>query len=451
MQRDASERGRQLLSPKERAFLLFESPNAHMHVGGVFIFAGAAPARDQLMAHIGAGLDSLPRYRQRVSLDSAGAVPCWVDDSEFRLEDHVQVTSLAPPGNEAQLQQVAATIFAAPLDRQRALWEIWVIDGLEHGRFAVVGKIHHCVANGTDAVALLQVLLSPNPGEPNGDSIAAILPARKHRPSTAPTPPRPLPTRLIEAWRTAVAVLTRPLATPLNQPIGPRRRIGWTQLPAVDVQAVAARLGGTANDALLTVMTGALRTVLARRDVDLDGREFRALVPVILPTRTPDPHASVWLLPLPIREDDPRRRHASVRDATVRFKAARPEAGVEGLLAWFDARGQRLLSYGVHRLSRRLAYNVLATNVAGPRRPLYLLGACLLAGYPLAPLFENQGVAFAFLRYAQTWSVGITADADLVNDVTEITAEVDAALDELREAAAPSGASQRGETSFKRP
>jgi WS/DGAT/MGAT family acyltransferase len=245
--------------------------------------------------------------------------------------------------------------------------------------------------------------------------------------------------RATAVWHTVTAAMPAPADTPLNRPIGPHRRFDWLTLDLDAVKHVKNRLGGTVNDVVLSTVAGGMRRFLARRDVAVDGLGYRIVVPVSV--RAPEERgevsnrASGWLLTLPVDERSPRRRHARVCQLTEQCKASKQALGPEALLDVVELAGPLVFALGVRLTSRLAPYNLIVTNVPGPQIPLYLLGAPLVAGYPVVPLFQNQGVAIAILSYLGRLFVGVNADWDLVPDVDGLIHDLGASFDELYEAA----------------
>jgi WS/DGAT/MGAT family acyltransferase len=470
------------LPERDAAFLIFETPETHMHLGGTAIFEAGPLATAQggvdiarIRAFVGSRLHLIPRYRQRLAWIPVESYPVWIDDDHFNLAYHVRHTSLPRPGDEAQLKQLAARVMSQPLDRRRPLWEAWIVEGLAGGRFAMLTKIHHCMADGISAVDLVTVLLSTT----RDDAIEAAVPWEPRpapgrlqlsrdefvRRTTAPfvlarrlagvvRDPAParaaLTERLGAIWQTITAGLPTPSETPLNRPVGPHRRVDWLTLDLAEAKAIKNRLGGTVNDVILTTVAGGMRRFLNGRGVAVERVTYRVVVPVSVreagEPSAPTNRASGWLLPLPVDEPDPRRRHQRVCQLTALRKATKQALGPDALLGVVELAGPVVLSLGVRLTSRLAPYNLLITNVPGPPLPLYLLGARMLAGYPVAPLFEHQGLAVAILSNDGRLCVGLNADWDLVPDVAAVVADLAASFTELREAAmgeAPASAATR--------
>ncbi len=465
---DAYER----LSALDRSFLVFEDAETHMHLGGLALF-DASPLRtpeggvaiDRIRAHIAARLHLVPRYRQRLAYVPLRNRPVWVDDAHFNLHYHVRHTAVPRPGDDAQLKRLAARILSQQLDRGKPLWEIWVVEGLQDGRFAMLVKTHHALADGISAFGLFSALLSPEPDDrleepqpwrprpPPGplallrDELAfqAAAPVTLARSlARALRRPESVAGRVVESARALLTLLGSglrlPATTPLNRPIGPHRRFDWLTLDLADVKAVKDRLGGTVNDVVLATVAGAVRRFLVRRRVDVDRLDYRVVVPVNV--RREDElgavnnRASGWLAALPVGERNPARRLALVQQTTARLKAARQELGPDVLGQAAEYAMPGVLTLGVRLTARLHPYNLIVTNVPGPQVPLYLLAAPLLGGYPQVPLFQNQGLGIALFSYCGQLCWGFNADWELVPDLPHFVDAVVGAFEELRRTAA---------------
>ena len=282
------------LTAVDASFLAQEKHASHMHVGALVLFDGPPPARDEFCAHLGARLRRVPRYRQKLAFPRLEAGrPFWVDDPSFNLDYHVRHTALPKPGSDDQLRELAGRIFSQRLDRSKPLWEIWIVHGLEGGRFALISKTHHALVDGVSGVDIATVLfdLSPVPEELEADD--------GWTPSPEPSDVELVADGVVGLARTpfdlagrAIGALQHPVDTlerlreaaegvgevvwaglnpapdvPLNVPIGPHRRVRWVQSRLADFKEVKNGLGGTVNDAVLAVVAGALRRWLQDRGV----------------------------------------------------------------------------------------------------------------------------------------------------------------------------------------
>ena len=457
------------LSGLDRSFLALESASAHMHIGATLVFAGGGlvDARgevdlERVRAYTETRLHLLPRYRQRLAEMPVGPDLFWVDDPTFDVRRHVLGARLPAPGGDAELKEVAARIASEPLDRTRPLWELWVVEGLAGGRFALITKIHHCLTDGVAAVDLLAALLSPQvveKVEAGPAWTARVSPSALRRWGTAL---RDGASRQASALRALRGVLrarqgevTRSLGlegvgetlanvrptsrTRLNQPIGAQRRVEWCALDLEPLRALRSRLGGTLNDLVLAVTAGALRAYLAGHGERVGALDLRALVPVSV--RSPNGHGEVgnqialWLVDLPVEEADPKLRHEQVCAVTRSLKRSSQTLGAAALARVTAWTSTALLARAARLIPRARPFNLLVTNVPGPQIPLWLLDAKLEAAYPLAPLFRDQALGVALFSYAGRLYWGLNADRDLVPDLAHFRDCLLRAFEELENAA----------------
>jgi diacylglycerol O-acyltransferase / wax synthase len=455
------------LSSTDASFLHQEGPESHMHIGGVLVFEGPPPAFSDYLDHIRGRLHLVPRYRQKLAtppLESGR--PLWVDDHSFNLEYHVRHAALPAPGTEEQLLLLAARIASQQLDRSRPLWESWLVEGLEDDRFALIFKTHHSLVDGVSGVDLATVLLdlSPAPEPPAAD--------------LEPWQPRPEPsaadmvvagvrgvvTTTAELVARAISAATRPASslhvirdaaeglgeiiwaglnpapvTPLNVEIGPHRRFAVARQELSDYREIKNTLGGTVNDVVLTVVSGALAGWLRSRGIRTEGLEMRALVPVSVRT-TEQQHTlgnqlTVMRGPLPIYIRDPVARLRFVRQAMDGLKESKQAVGAATLAQVNNLAPPTILAQASRlNFSTRL-FNLIVTNIPGPQLPLYVLGRRLEDLFPLAFLPKNHALAIAIMSYDGGIDYGLLADYDALPDVEVIAEGIKESLDELLMAA----------------
>src|SRR3989440_1271328 len=300
------------LASIDASFLHNEGRSSHMHVGGVTIFEGPPPAIQDFLDHIRGRLHLVPRYRQKLAVPPLETGrPLWVDDANFNLEYHVRHTALPEPGTEEQLLRLAARIFSQRLDRAKPLWEMWMIEGLEDNRFALITKTHHALIDGIAGVDLATVLfdLEPVPTAPDLEAEAEWVAAREPsaaemvvaglrgvvrsgvevaaRAVSAATHPETAINKAREAiegvGEVAWAGLNPAPHTPLNVDIGPHRRIGIVRFELEEFKQVKNALGGTVNDVMLTVVAGGPRGVLPSPRGGTPGPQPRGPVPGWVP------------------------------------------------------------------------------------------------------------------------------------------------------------------------
>ena len=455
------------LTSVDAAFLTQEREGSHMHIGAVMIFEGPPPTKDDFVAHIESRLHLVPRYRQKLAFPRFEmGRPVWVDDPSFNIGYHLRYSALPKPGSLEQLRLMAARLFSQRLDRSKPLWEIWVVEGLEGGRFALINKTHHCLVDGVSGVDITTVLFDvekepaepPQPGEtwlPEPEPSEADIVAEGIR-GLARTPlglagralsAASAPRRTIGGAREAAegvgevlwGVVNRAPETPLNQPIGPHRRLAWQGMALDELKAIKNELGGTVNDVFLAVMSGALARWLGSRGVRTAGLELRGCVPVSV--RTEDERGALgnritmMAAPLPVYADDPVGRLRVVSQAMKGLKESKQALGAE-VIAGFEefqpptifARASRL------HFSNRI-YNLLVTNVPGPQFPLYLLGRELDELIPVAFLAPNQTLAVAIMSYNGKVNVSLIGDYDAFADLDDLAGHVGDCVAQLRDAA----------------
>jgi diacylglycerol O-acyltransferase len=456
------------LTELDRSFLIYESLGSPMHVGAVQIHQ-AAPLRapdgtldiERITEYVGSRLHRIPRYRQRVEPAPLGGHPIWVDDPKFNLRYHVRHSRLPKPGDERILKRVCGRIFEQGLDLAKPLWELWVVEGLQDDRVALVSKTHHCMIDGISGVDLMTVLMTPEPTE-------KAEPPPVWRPRRGPTALesataevdrgvaatlglvgqlRDLPglrdavvERAAATARVVASNLRGATPTPLNRPIGPHRRFDWLPMSLDEIDRVRHALGGTVNDVVLAVAAGALRRFLRRsRQTDVDDLSFKVMAPVSV--RDPRERGQLgnrvaaWFVPLPLDESDPVRRLARVREETEQLKARHEALGAETLTQAVEWLGAAPIALGARLMQNASPFNMVVTNVPGPRVPLYLLGALMLEAHPMVPLLGSLALGIALFSYGRTLSWGFTADWDLVPDLHDLVLAVEREFAKLRQRA----------------
>ncbi|HVR78016.1 MAG TPA: wax ester/triacylglycerol synthase family O-acyltransferase [Acidimicrobiia bacterium] len=460
------------LSYLDASFLALETRTSHMHVAGVALF-DAAPLKGEdggiditrIRAHVASKLQYIPRYRQRLEWVPYDRRPVWVDDQHFALDYHLRHSSLPRPGTETQLKHLAGRIVSTPLDRNKPLWELWVIEGVEDNRFAIIAKIHHCMIDGVSGIDLTTILLNVIPSSDIDESPEWI-------PRPAPTPTQlavaeaaRLTRKVIDRLsnlsdtvrqgvaltdrtmdKTAAALsslrsgwLTTADRTPLNPDIGPNRRFDWTELPLAAVKEVKNSLGGSVNDVVLAITAGAVRRFLIdERDYDVSDVEFRVMNPVS--TRRADQRGALgnqvamWLLDLPIQEPDLRARYEMIKERTRNLKQTNQAVGAAALVELSSGTPITLLSLANRVVGSKMRpFNMTVTNIPGPQFPMYLLESEMIANYPMVPLWAQHGVGVALFSYNGRLLWGIHADYDTLPDSDRFLDAIQESFRELRE------------------
>jgi diacylglycerol O-acyltransferase / wax synthase len=461
------------LSPQDAAFLHIENDVNHMHIGSVAVFEGPVPAYAELEAMVAGKLPLAGRYRQRVrQVPLQLGRPVWVDDPHFRLGYHLRHTALPRPGGRDQLRDLVGRAMSQPLDRSKPLWELWLVEGLDDGHWALFTKVHHCMVDGIAGTELLTVLLddTPEPSSPVPD---------RWRAAPEPSGLRLAGDALIdyvaspyEQWRAARVAASAPLrigrlladtagglatvpglarvppASSLAGPIGPHRRWGWTRASLEEVRAVRTCLGGTVNDVVLAVVTRAFRDLILAHGESPDQTPIRSLVPVSV--RRSGEHGSynnrvsAMLAELPVAVVDPVERLDAVRRQMEGLKESRQAVAAETLTSLSGFAPPLLLALGTRVATRALGrfgrgvVNTVTTNVPGPRHPLYALGRRLVEACPYVPLVSPMRVGVAVFSYDGNLAFGVTAD-DTVPDVEVFCDGIEAGMTELLKVAEGSG------------
>ncbi len=459
------------LSALDDSFLELENGRSHMHIGAVAIFDGG-PLRtaaggvdiDKVRTLMEAGLYKVPRYRQRLESTPGFGQPVWVDDQHFNLAYHVRHTHLPHPGDERQLKRLVGRVMSQELDRTKPLWEMWVVEGLADGSFAIVTKAHHCMIDGVGSVELTGTIMRPTP-DPD-PSLSEPPPRWIPRPAPAPLElfvaelrhRMEAPMKACGAlWRalgdpaaavatardTTVGVLEAVGAgfspaspTPFNVAIGPHRRFDWTAIDLATLKTVRTRYGGTVNDVVLSIVSGAVGRFLRRRGGAVEGVDFRVMVPVNVrdaATRKDVGNSvAMMLVRLPITERDPVRRLERTIAAAREAKHSHQAIGIRSIEDLSDATFTTLMSEFGKLTATTRPYNLIVTNVPGPGFPVYVAGARMTACYPLVPLFENQALGIALFSYDGKLYWGFNADWDALPDLHEFVSAVEHELAAMR-------------------
>jgi len=450
------------MSTLDSLFLELEDRSAHMHVGAVGIFEGPPPPYRDLLALIETRLDQVPRYRQRVMfVPLKQGRPVWIDETQFDLEYHVRHTALPAPGGAEELKKLVARLFSQALDREKPLWELWLVEGLEESKFAIVSKTHHCMLDGVSGVDLATVLMDreprnePPPPPPSwkprpAPKVSELLvesvkqqfshPLRMAREALEPNSEAvKLFAEIFSGLKPFVDVVSmgRAPQSPLNVPIGPHRRFEMVDLPLPKLKQVRAAKGGTVNDIVLATVAGALRRWLSARGTAPDA-DLRVLVPVSMRSRrergTYGNQVSAVFCPLPVTEPDPAARLRKVHEAMMGVKKSGSAVGAHALSRLGDFAPPQLLAQAARLQAVTRMFNLVVTNVPGPQFPLYLLGKRMVGCFPQVPLAAQQAVGIALLSYNGQVGAGLIGDADAARDLSGLAQAMTDALEELRAA-----------------
>ena len=457
------------LSPQDSTFLHIEDRVSHMHIASVAVFEGPEPPFEQIVAMIRSKLPLVPRYRQVVRwVPLQLGRPVWVDDVHFDRDYHLRHTALPAPGGDDELRNLVGRVMSQQLDRTRPLWEIWVVQGLDDDRWALLSKTHHCMVDGVSGTDVLGLVLDATP-----DAVPA--PAPPWRPRAEPTPidlagrsvrelvrspyeqaravraatrvPRRAVSQLSEVLRglRGLTALMVPMPTStLNGPIGPNRRWGWASTTVEDIKRIRKDTGATFNDVLLAATARGFRDLLQARGESVD-RVVRTLVPVSVRPRdasgkaigdgTFENRVSAMFAELPVSSDDPIERLRLVSAQMAGLKESKQAVAGEALTSLSGFAPPMLLAAGM-RLSARLpqrAVNTVTTNVPGPQTSLYAAGRRMVAAYPYVPLAGQVRIGVAMFSYDGVVNFGVTGDYDSVPDIDVLCQGIADGMDAMLE------------------
>jgi diacylglycerol O-acyltransferase / wax synthase len=450
------------LSASDMSSLLAERGPIHVHVGATIVVEGKPPELGELTAHVESRLGLIPRFRQRITSVGPMALsnPLWADDPRFDIERHVRRVALPKPGGIAELRELVGRVMSEPLDLTRPLWQLYLVEGLERKRHAYVNKTHHALVDGVAAVDVGTIILDASPegtemevteerwepDEPSpellfvrdaSDRIRAPLRAARKAARTTLTMPRSTATRVMRTAEGFAKLATSGPTAPrtlLNEEIGRDRRVGFVRTELDHLKSMRGDSGATVNDVILSVAAGGLRRLFERRGERLP-EHLVALVPMSI--RKPDEdlelgnRIATLLVRLPIGEIDAGARLERVHAETTRLKASEQATAASLIIeatGWTPPTINRVLAGAI---SRPLAFNIVVSNVPGPQQPFYLLGRKLEAIYPFVPLSpQNHALTIGVLSYDGGVFFGLAGDRDLLADIDDFAADLQAALDE---------------------
>jgi WS/DGAT/MGAT family acyltransferase len=454
------------LTGLDSSFLHLERDGTHMHVASTTLFEGPAPRYTDFRDHIGSRLHLVPRFRQKLRFVPFGmGRPVWVDDPHLNLAYHVRHTALPEPGSEQQLRVLAARIFSQQLDRTKPLWEIWQVEGLKGGRFAIIGKTHHCMVDGVSGVDITTVLYDlerergegskpldrwiPAPEPSGAQLLAEALVERAMNPREIVRGVRRVvrgPRRALRKATEAVAAAgsfawtgTAAPSSPFNFDVGPHRRFAWVRASLADMKHVKNELGGTVNDVILAAVSGALGRYMRERGHSTADLELRAMVPVSVRTREErgalGNRVTTMMAPLPVWCEDPSRRLEMVRRSMGDLKQSKQALGASILTQLTDFAPPTIAGQAARLQARQRFFNLVVTNIPGPQFPLYLMGRRMERVFPMVPLAKNQGVCVGIMSYDGQVNFGLIGDYDGMPDLDQLAGHLEASIGELIEAA----------------
>ncbi len=455
------------LSPLDASFLHIEDDVSHMHIASVAIFEGPAPDYEDVVEMVASKLALVPRYRQVVKfIPLQLGRPVWVDDPHFNLRYHVRATALSSPGGDDQLRTLVGRVMSQQLDRAKPLWEMWMVEGLESGHWALMSKTHHCMVDGVSGTDLLTVVLDQEPDPPRNtvddwkpeaqpstrELLTGAIAERITSPyeqlrglRSATRAPRQAADQLTEVVQGVRSLAGLVRATPestLNGPIGPHRRWAWARSTLADVKTIRAGLGGTVNDVVLAAITRGFRDLLESRGESTD-RVVRTLVPVSVRVKgvagpaqgdgTFDNKVSAMFAELPVYISEPRDRLDAIHAQMADLKESKQAVAGEALTSLTGFAPPMLLALGTRVFSRLPQRNVntVTTNVPGPQFPLYAAGRKMLEAFPYVPLAGSVRVGVAIFSYNGMINFGVTGDYDTAPDIQVLCDGIENGIAEL--------------------
>ncbi|MCU0270712.1 MAG: wax ester/triacylglycerol synthase family O-acyltransferase [Acidimicrobiales bacterium] len=456
------------LSGLDAFFLYAETPSQHTHVTLVAVLDPTGDevgfsferVRDRFAERLG-HVPPLTRRLQEMPLRLHH--PVWVEDDHLDLDRHLHRVALPSPGSAAELADLVSRVASVPLPRDKPLWEAWVVEGLEHGQWALLVKMHHATIDGVSGVEQMVHLFDL-------DAAGTSLPAPERTVRRGPLPTTlelasyaavskalslvdavPLAGRTVGAlatiWRRRSAggtgggtPLTAP-PSPLNGAITGERRVAFARLSLDTIKGVRRDTGATVNDVVLTVCAGALRSYLERRGA-LPDQPLVAAVPVNVRTEDQrgraDNRVSALFAQLPVDLDDPLDRLEAVRASTSAAKEEHEVIGPDVLQGWAEVTDPTTMSLALGLYSNlgladrhRPAVSLTISNVPGPPFPLYMVGSEIVRTYPLGPVIEGAGLNVSVISYRESVDVGFIAAGNLLPDLQLLADELGASLAEL--------------------
>ncbi|WP_270886512.1 WS/DGAT/MGAT family O-acyltransferase [Pedococcus sp. 5OH_020] len=461
------------LSSLDASFLYLEESTTPMHVGSVMVFDPPSEGFDyeRLLQLIATRIAFVPRYRQRIRpVPGRLANPVWVDDESFDVTYHVRRSALPRPGTDEQLQEFVARVQPRALNRNRPLWEVYLVEGMEQGRFAIVTKSHQALVDGVNAVDIAHVIVD---GDPGADGLVTDT----WRPSREPSDVELLTGALVDAVRrpseiienirggivdikavgsralglatglasTLARTAARPAPqSPLNAPVGEARRYVMIGTDLEDYRKVRNRLARgpyaddvSINDVVLATVSGAFRSWLLTRGESVhSGTTVRAMVPVSVydeDARHVGGRLTACFVDLPVGEPAPSMRLHQIAFAMRQQMEGGQAVGAESLAGLAGFAPPTLHSLGARlgsAMSRRL-FNVVITNVPGPQHTLYAADAKMLSTYPVMPLARGQALSIGLTSYDGGVYYGLNADRDSMPDIDVLGQSIVDSLAEL--------------------
>ncbi len=435
-------------------------------IASVAVFEGPAPSYEEFLAAVTGRLPLVPMYRRKLRTVPLGlGPPVWVDAPDFDLRYHIRETALPPPGGDAQLSRLVGRVMSQRLDRRYPLWEYWLVQGLEHGRWGLISKVHHCMVDGVSGTDLYRVIfdLTPEPlppaaeertfpPEPSGAALAVdavlgslLLPVRDGLALVRlAADPQTAARQASDALR-GLAGLTRALwpapGSSLTGRIGRQRRYAWGRASLDDIKTIKRELGGTVNDVVLAAISGGFRSLLLARGEEPSPTMVPSLVPVSVRAAGEENiyenRVSAMVAQLPVHIADPVERLAAIRKEMAELKESKEVSAGQAVVSlgrytWFPLAS--LFVRSAFSLPQREIVTV-TTNVPGPQQPLYGLGRRLVEIIPYVPIATTVRIGVSIFSYCGQVTFGLTGDYDTTPDIEVLARGVENGVGDLLAAA----------------
>jgi WS/DGAT/MGAT family acyltransferase len=432
-------------------------------IGAIAVFEGPAPSYEEFAAAIARRLPLVPLYRRKLrKVPFSLGPPVLVDDPKFDLRYHVQQAALPAPGGDQQLQALMARLMTQRLDRDYPLWEYWLVEGLDRGRWALISKMHHAMVDGVSGTDLYRVIFdaspdlpqlrvpqdTPAPPEPSGLELAAravlngaLLPWREGGAIQRALAKPELAVRQAAGTARGIARYARALppaaGSSLSGPIGRQRRYTWARASLGDVKAIKNELGGTVNDVFLAAISSGFRALLLTRGEEPAPAMVRSLIPVSVRAAGEESiyenRLSALVADLPVEIADPIERLAAVTAQLATLKASSESDAGEAFVSL-----RQHMPFVVASLFVRLAFSVpqreivtVTTNVPGPQEPLYALGRRLVEINPYVPIATTLRTGVAIFTYCGQVTFGLTGDYATTPDLDVLARGIEDGVAEL--------------------
>lgn len=433
------------LTPQDALFIGGETANVYQHTGGLLLLDGSSVPGygfDNFRRHMETHISGIPQFRWKLSEVPLGLdLPYWVEDERFSFDNHIRRIAVPSPGDEEALAEVVSYLYCRHLDRRKPLWELWFIEGLADGRYAVMQKMHHCIMDGEGATRLAELMwdTEPDAALPKLDAMFAGV--------HAGDPPQPwqkafnsarhlsaLPFRAgREVYEVASDNLTRRLrgggksrqrpVTPetcFNRDIGAERHLVFGSLSLQEIKAVKRRFKVTVNDVLLALVAGSMRDYLQALD-ELPGESLRTSIAVSLRSEDDDEfsnHVTTTSVTLATDIDDPVERLLAIAGDATRAKEEAHHGG-KGVMEFIQLLTPAMITAmfqltPADKIAAAAGSNLIVSNVRGSEEIMYIGGARVDAVYPMSIIMPGGGINVTCLSYGGQVHFGITVEPNLV-------------------------------------